>query len=290
MISIGENKSILCKGDFHPAQLYKGDKKIAGYTVEEFERSGSVTLENCYNDNLYNAVIHGRSTRTGTPTLENPIELQSVGEKVTEGEKKGKYKVSITASGENGQSQTFDIYLDAPLRKIGNFKDYIDFEKGKVVRSVGKTVYTGNENWETHTSNNLLHYTAGVKTLSDAGSTDIVRSTHLSAYTWNNLYQNFSRENGSLKVGIACTYNESAKLRYIYVCPHKTATTVSEWKALLQQWNAEGNPFTVWYAIPTAECAIELPKIPTFKGTTIYEINTSISTEFGGRYKKQEVK
>ncbi|MBQ8390963.1 MAG: hypothetical protein IJX50_00250 [Clostridia bacterium] len=61
MIYVGENKSILCKGDFRPAQLYKGDKKIAGYTVEEFEGTGSVTLENCYNDKVYNAYVHGKN-------------------------------------------------------------------------------------------------------------------------------------------------------------------------------------------------------------------------------------
>ena len=96
MISIGENKSILCKGDFHPAQLYKGDKKIAGYESAEFSGNGGVTLEDCYNDNLHNVAIHGNSVQDGAPTPENPIEVQSVGEKVTEGEYAGKYKVPVT--------------------------------------------------------------------------------------------------------------------------------------------------------------------------------------------------
>lgn len=61
MISVGNNKAVICKGDFHPAQLYKGDKKIAGYTVEEFEGTGGVVLENCYNDKVYNAYVHGKN-------------------------------------------------------------------------------------------------------------------------------------------------------------------------------------------------------------------------------------
>lgn len=61
MISIGENKASLCKGDFHPAALYKGDKKIAGYAVEEFEGAGGVVLENCYNDKIYEAQIHSKN-------------------------------------------------------------------------------------------------------------------------------------------------------------------------------------------------------------------------------------
>ena len=61
MICVGENKGIICKGDFHPAQLYKGDKKIAGYTVEDVEGAGSVTLENCYNDKLYDVQINSKN-------------------------------------------------------------------------------------------------------------------------------------------------------------------------------------------------------------------------------------
>lgn len=53
MIVIGEKKAVICKGDFHPAALYKGDKKITGYSLEEFTGAYIVTLENCYNDKLY---------------------------------------------------------------------------------------------------------------------------------------------------------------------------------------------------------------------------------------------
>ena len=70
MIYTGENKSVLYRGDFHPAQLYKGDKKIAGYELTEFEGTGSVTLENCYNDTLYEAKI------TGSSGQEAPIQAQ----------------------------------------------------------------------------------------------------------------------------------------------------------------------------------------------------------------------
>lgn len=61
MIYVGENKAVICKGDFHPAQFYKGDKKIAGYTVENFEGADGVTLENCYNDKVYDAYLRGKN-------------------------------------------------------------------------------------------------------------------------------------------------------------------------------------------------------------------------------------
>lgn len=42
---------------------------------------------------------------------------------------------------------TQNIYLDEPLRKIGNVADYIDLETGEVVRMVGKFVLDGSESW-----------------------------------------------------------------------------------------------------------------------------------------------
>ncbi len=77
MICIGENKSLLCRGDFRPAQLYKGNKKIAGYTVEEFEGIGSVTLENCYNDKLYD-VHTDESTQSITVRGKNYFDLNKI--------------------------------------------------------------------------------------------------------------------------------------------------------------------------------------------------------------------
>ena len=40
---------------------------------------------------------------------------------------------------------TTNIYLDEPLRKVGNYADYVDSENSKVVRNVGKYTFTGNE-------------------------------------------------------------------------------------------------------------------------------------------------
>ena len=45
----------------------------------------------------------------------------------------GKYRIIVTVNGGN----TY-IYLDEPLRKIGNYADYLDFETGKVYRCIAK--------------------------------------------------------------------------------------------------------------------------------------------------------
>ena len=296
MIYVGENKSVLCKGDFHPAQLYKGDKKIAGYTVEEFEGIGGVTLVKCYNDKLHNAVVYGNSVQDGTPTPEVPVEVQSVGEKVTEGEYAGRYKISITAIEENGQYQIFDIFLDEPLRKIGEHEDYIDFEKNMVVRNIGKKVFNGTERWAydlTVNKNGLYNSinNNNIETLLETNKKHAI-SNRLPSETWGYLWNNYYKSEGdiNLRTGVAVTHAPNDKLINFRVCPYSTMVSPEEWKAQLQTWYEEGNPFTVWYGMPATEYPIDLPTIPTFKGTTIYEVNTSISAEISGNYKRQEVK
>ena len=45
------------------------------------------------------------------------------------------------------EPKTTNIYLDEPLRKVGEYADYIDFNNKKVVRNVGKFVFNGKEAW-----------------------------------------------------------------------------------------------------------------------------------------------
>ena len=52
----------------------------------------------------------------------------------------GKYKIPVKVNGE-----TTNIYLDEPLRKVGDYADYIDFKTGKVVRNVFESTITINE-------------------------------------------------------------------------------------------------------------------------------------------------
>lgn len=45
------------------------------------------------------------------------------------------------------QAQTYNIYLDEPLRKINEFSDYVDFKSGKVVRNIYAGILDGTESW-----------------------------------------------------------------------------------------------------------------------------------------------
>jgi len=56
--------------------------------------------------------------------------------KLKEYEPYGKYKIPITVKDEFENQKTTSIFLDEPLRKIGDYADYIDFENKKLVTCV----------------------------------------------------------------------------------------------------------------------------------------------------------
>lgn len=63
-IYVGEKKAVICKGDFEPAALYKGETKIAGYTEHEYQGT-EIAAENTYRAEL-GLHVYGRSEQETT--------------------------------------------------------------------------------------------------------------------------------------------------------------------------------------------------------------------------------
>ena len=51
--------------------------------------------------------------------------------------------------------ETTNIYLNEPLRQIGNYTDYIDFKSGKVIRNIAQKTFTKDNNWAVEQTNNF---------------------------------------------------------------------------------------------------------------------------------------
>lgn len=243
------------------------DLKETGSTEEVVNGTDSVILDNPKLISDYK--IYGSSVQNGTPTVDSPVEIESVGDLVTEGDYKNKYEISMILSGKNlhnintdtigamydnegniinnnnifvtdylfitskntkikltgtnniksvqnirvnffdnnkiwlsqsvipvNASENFDkditvptnaksirisfakdneekfeinefyttsIYLDEPLRKIGEYADYIDFKNKKVVRNVNQKTFTKDSNWALSKATNNFYVNESIE-------------------------------------------------------------------------------------------------------------------------------
>lgn len=156
---------------------------------------------------------------------------------------------------------TEHIYLDEPLRKIGDCADYIDYNNRKVVRNTKKVTFDGTENWakETLSGKEYSNFYIATNPISKA------RTKVLSNRFISNASSATGTENNAF-------ISYSTKLNITYA-----TDTVENWKTQLSAWDTGGNPLTVHYilAAPTEE-SISLSALKTFKGTSIMSVDTTI--------------
>lgn len=164
---------------------------------------------------------------------------------------------------------TANIYLDEPLRKFHNYKDYIDFENQKVVRKIKSEHITKVDG----TSANLTNYRVYLSNISKKPLiTESVKNIVV-------LTNKFKQPTSTIYYGNLSVYPNSC-LAYItsggvnriaYTFGDKDISTVEQGQEAL------GDGFEINYAmVEEEETPITLPKLPTFNGTTIYTISTSI--------------
>lgn len=215
--------------------------------------------------------IYGNSIQNGTPTPKNPIKMQSVGKLVTEGENAGKYKVPVTVRSLNSEiePQTVNIYLDEPLRKIGDYADVVDYDGRKVVRKIRQEIIAKIDNMsgDVTTYKRFTTPISAKPLLTDSG-------TSAKGMAISNKFQSIFVEYKNLGEygGVIMPYITTAKKNTIAL----TFTDTSI-KTLEKAQNAIGDGFEVCYILnePIDE-NLNLPELPQFKGTTIYEVQTEV--------------
>ena len=143
---------------------------------------------------------------------------------------------------------TTDIYLDEPLRKVGSYADYIDFENKQLVRQMGETAVE----------------ISMVVTLSSGNIGGIF-----------NLANKLGDGNSEGKCERAI-YNYSHEPGTFYENP-SNFVLVGDSTDTLDSLKAKYNGSKILYrhAEPIKEI-IDLPNIPTFKGTTVIDSNAEV--------------
>ncbi len=83
MIATKNSEGTLTKGGWQPAKSSLGEDVILEPIVVTAQGSGSVVVENTYDYTVERIKICGKSEQDGTPSPDNPVEIQSVGGTVT---------------------------------------------------------------------------------------------------------------------------------------------------------------------------------------------------------------
>ena len=152
-----------------------------------------------------------------------------------------------------------NIYLDEPLRKIGEYADYIDYNNKKIVRNVKERVYTGKEYWYEDGTSSYVFDSTQPYLKNSKGS--LLSNIAFYANKKNNNNFNFARSGAG----------------YIEFNALNNGYTIETWKQYLVNRYNSGSPAKVQYDIATPiEQSIDLPNIETLNGVSTLSINTEI--------------
>lgn len=161
------------------------------------------------------------------------------------------------------QPTTTNIYLEQPLRKIGEVSDYIDFENKKVVRNIGENIVKGADVTAFSQGNYASRMT--VAKLQDTTRDNISTPFASNSFTW----QGFSSGGGRPNM---ITSSTITTVRCWLWFENGLFTDTTTGKAYVDTLNI------IIYnvlAIPTEE-TIDLPTINLLQGTLMIDTDTNI--------------
>ena len=175
------------------------------------------------------------------------------GDKATEYEP---YKETIT-----------NIYLDSPLRSIGEYADYIDFRNKKVIRMIKNIKFNGNEKWYKYPNKDYSYYIE---------SLDAIQKYYLLISNY------FQTDISCLDIRPAIRFINNTPSRRMYIFDNSDNTLFASLDGLsswLQEKYLSGNPLSVDYVLETPiEEKIDLPKLSINKDTSIISVNTTVKS------------
>lgn len=183
------------------------------------------------------------------------------------------YAIPVIASDGTSSTKT-NIYLTAPLRRVSDgvveHTDYIDFENQKVVRNCTELIITGYEtNWE-KMSGGLFRFKISVEQVGPGAQSTF--PDQLCNYAECKVVTVSGGE-----IGASVYYSPSLNGSYFRIRPNTSYSSVTSFTNKVKQMYNDGNPLRIVFFISTpVEEQIQLPDIPSIKGTTIYSVDTTV--------------
>lgn len=164
-----------------------------------------------------------------------------------------------------GQTQT--VYLDEPLRKIGDYADTVE-QDGTVTRRIKKLVLTGSELWLP------LWNSMSIK-LSDAIDTTKIIAAMSSHYAGKNTVSSASGRPAAY--GDNCIFLRASSPIVMLIYDTVNGTDRESFNAYLAEQYAAGTPVCVWYVLETAQTeTFTAPTITPAKGANTLTVGTTL--------------
>lgn len=252
---LGAVRTLLIDGE--PYFVGKDVAEILGYSNSRKALADHVDDED-KNDGVTSIVFYGSHNGITTRIFNGML---CVSASAVEYEPYGKYKIPVTVSGENGEETTANIYLDEPLRKIGDYADYVDYDRQLLVRNIQKLIFTGDEKWAMQEIN----------TLTTRFRVDIQHSISQSSGLCSHVP--FVRS-GVSRDEVLCGINNNT---FYFRINKEIASNVIEFKDYLSSQAAKGTPVTLYYPrVTPITDPLDLPEIPTFAGTNVIDVDTTV--------------
>ena len=183
----------------------------------------------------------------------------------------GEIEINDIVIKEQGKEDvTTNIYLKEPLRKMDIYADYIDFENSKVVRVIKPSQI--NENSSFGKFGAVTNYSAFYMENREMVKSDVLMNFKILSNKFRYYHCGTANTNaswsGDYQIGTAVT---STYRRICFTLPNTITDSTSA-----KEWFKE-NPVDYYFPLETPiEETIELPNIPTIKGTTLLSVDTKI--------------
>ncbi len=249
-------------------EIYDRPENSSGNTTVRMGFGTTVKSVNHRTEGVYNAIYNY------TPTEDTVTNIQVIANYGSPVPAKVKFKVMLvegTYTLDNIPEFTpnvdYNIYLDEPLRKIGDAVDYIDFRNKEIVRSVGKEGYDGNTSFGLTTG--TYWNSEGVTTaFTHAVPTDALQDS-LGIPVISNMFKYYKSSN----IDKTKPYISGNIGQIVFATLNTTASSVSELQTLLQK----NKMMYIYKLLKPSYSSIEFPDIKLNKGVNYITIGTEIA-------------
>ncbi|MCQ2581109.1 MAG: hypothetical protein MJ164_02970 [Alphaproteobacteria bacterium] len=152
------------------------------------------------------------------------------------------------ATDENWTAPTLrTIYLDEPLRKVGEYADVLDYKNGTITRNVGVKVLDGTEDWSSQTIS--LEQTFGPYiSMSNWGAAQL--SNRFPNYLYCSHFKNSASGVAATELNVIAPNSNFSNMLFA-VDKRICGNDLTSWKAWLTAQYAAGTPVTVYYPLAT---------------------------------------